>query len=79
MDLLLHAWIILVIVKQHLVQIGRIDGPRLDLGEGLGGAEPVGRLEVLPPSLPRRVRPRRQRLRDRELLTTYWSESTSSS
>ena len=23
----LHAWIILVIVEQHLVQIGRIDGP----------------------------------------------------
>jgi hypothetical protein len=23
---LLHAWIILVIVKQHLLQIGRIDG-----------------------------------------------------
>jgi len=23
----LHSWIILVIVKQHLVQIGRIDGP----------------------------------------------------
>ena len=22
-----HTWIILVIVKQHLVQIGRIDGP----------------------------------------------------
>jgi hypothetical protein len=24
---LLHTWIILVIVTQHLVQIGRIDGP----------------------------------------------------
>ena len=24
---LLHSWIILVIVKRHLVQIGRIDGP----------------------------------------------------
>ena len=22
-----HTWIILVIVKQHLVQIGRVDGP----------------------------------------------------
>ena len=24
---LLHSWIILVIAKKHLVQIGRIDGP----------------------------------------------------
>ena len=23
----LHSWIMLVIVKQHLVQIGRMDGP----------------------------------------------------
>ena len=52
---LLHTWIIEVIVKQHLVQIDRIDGPtdhhkyspRLDLGEddggeGREGCEPLG-------------------------------------
>ena len=30
---LLHTWILLVIVKQHLVHVGRIDGPAEHLSQ----------------------------------------------
>ena len=39
----LHTWIIVVFVKQHLVQIGRIDGPTDYLPQLLTAVKPVER------------------------------------